>query len=404
MPQPDLIYKPLDPTRFNFVEDFETAGFQQRWSWRDLPFPSSMVQDSNFKREQNFGCKVTLNKTDPLVSNNHRAELVWNSQAYNTQTKTGCRHICYSVFIPTDWIDDTGHPESIINIHDGEPCANRGTNPQALAIQTYSDGKSHFFYWIYSMTDNNYCSGGTIQSGATRQFDLGVIEKGRWYDFVVESNWDYSSGGYVNVWKDGVKVLSKAGISVWYKGCFTEPYVKIGLYKYSWTNETAWGGNSKTTQRIFYIDRVRFGNLTTLAEDVLPIQALPPNQAPVAKLISPDQTIALPTVTAMVQATATDVDGSIAKRQWTITRKPTGSNATLSGSDQDTAILKVDLPGLYSVDYQATDDKGAVSNFVQTSVNVLEPPYLSGISIAEGTPKGIVATLTYSDGTIAVYR
>src|SRR4030095_3532914 len=72
-----------------FQDNYETYNLS-KWSWRDLCCSYSMVQSTDYPRTGSTFCnKITLNKSDPLVSNNHRAEFVWNAPAYNTQTSTG---------------------------------------------------------------------------------------------------------------------------------------------------------------------------------------------------------------------------------------------------------------------------------------------------------------------------
>lgn len=243
-----------------FQEDYENYNLQ-RWSVRDLCCTYSMVQSSDVARTGKYSNKITLYKSDPLVSNNHRAELVWNSAAYTGETHTDVQWIGYSVYIPNDWVSDPNHPESIVNIHDGEPCPNSATNPQALII-----AGDRFQYWVnYSTTD--YCAGGS-KAIVSQHMDIAPLVKGQWNDFVIHSNWSPGTDGFVQVWMNGTQVLNYKG-RAYFVGTFKEPYIKFGDYKFSWTNETAWGGVSTTTERVFYNDGIKLGNSKSSLLDFL---------------------------------------------------------------------------------------------------------------------------------------
>jgi Predicted peptidase len=84
----------------------------------------------------------------------------------------------------------------------------------------------------------------------------------------------------------------------------------------------------------------------------------PVNEPPVVAA-GIDQTITLPVNTVTLNATATDADGTIAKKEWTKTDGPANFNITSPGNNQ-TTVTNLEA-GTYTFEFSATDDKGATS-------------------------------------------
>lgn len=61
-------------------------------------------------------------------------------------------------------------------------------------------------------------------------WNLGKVERGRWYDFVFHVRWASDSTGFVELWKDGKRVVPKTNLPTIYLG--KPNYLKVGNYRY----------------------------------------------------------------------------------------------------------------------------------------------------------------------------
>lgn len=85
---------------------------------------------------------------------------------------------------------------------------------------------------------------------------LAPIEMNKWAIFVFHIKWSNQTDGLLEVWKDGIKVLTYNGITGYVNG----NYLKCGIYQ--------WDGVS--SQQILYIDEVRIANELGKYSDVSP--------------------------------------------------------------------------------------------------------------------------------------
>ncbi len=92
--------------------------------------------------------------------------------------------------------------------------------------------------------------------------DMGAAKFDQWVDFVIHVKWDATgTTGLLEIWQDGVKIISKQGISIGYPQMH-KPYFKAGLY--------CWTGQSKFAEKAIYYDEVRIGGATSSYNDVKP--------------------------------------------------------------------------------------------------------------------------------------
>ncbi|MCX2739938.1 heparin lyase I family protein [Pontibacter anaerobius] len=90
-------------------------------------------------------------------------------------------------------------------------------------------------------------------------FDLGLVEKDKWLDFVYHINYSYSSDGVLEIWKNGSKIIDYRGPNSYNDSVL--PYFKVGLYKRHWP---------VVSKRVMYADEVRVGNENATYNDVVP--------------------------------------------------------------------------------------------------------------------------------------
>jgi hypothetical protein len=238
---PPVVVPPVTETRQNLIldnslDDGKLTGFTLAngqyccsYSLNVVPAP-----DGNGK-----AVKYDLRSTDAIVSSSKRSEmqLAGTDAAETSERWYGLRY----------WLEkydaDNG-AESILQWHDGD-----NTTPP-LSIQVQS-GRMRV---MQSFTSGNI------------PYDLGPTTTGKWIDIVIHVKWSNTTNGLLEVWRDGVKMVSKSNARTNSKG---GSYMKIGINKWSWAPG---GGSSTATQRIFYIDNFRMGNENAIYNDVAPTQ------------------------------------------------------------------------------------------------------------------------------------
>jgi hypothetical protein len=83
-----------------------------------------------------------------------------------------------------------------------------------------------------------------------RRFHLGPYATGRWTDFVFRIRWSYGSGGVLEVWQNGRKVVSATGPNTYNDAKM--PWLKYGIYK-GWKSRSP----DKVKRRVVFHDEVR---------------------------------------------------------------------------------------------------------------------------------------------------
>jgi hypothetical protein len=139
-----------------------------------------------------------------------------------------------------------------------------------------------------------------IESGNSpanrKHIDLGPILKDTWTEFVFHYIHSYESDGLIEVWRNGVKVLTTTGGNM-YEG--PSPRWKIGLYTTTW---------NQVTNRVVYYDNIRVGNENATFADMTSGVALPPPPPP----IYPQQVVSYTLVNASKDMDIMDItDGSV---------------------------------------------------------------------------------------------
>jgi hypothetical protein len=82
-----------------------------------------------------------------------------------------------------------------------------------------------------------------------------------------------------------------------------------------------------------------------------------------------DQTAARGTIAYLDGTSSSDSDGDLLSFQWTMTSKPDGSTATLSGANQPSPYFTPDLDGNYVIQLIVVDSKGLASSPDTVTVN-----------------------------------
>ncbi|BFU45533.1 hypothetical protein KRMM14A1004_37700 [Krasilnikovia sp. MM14-A1004] len=193
-------------------------------------------------RDGHHAVQFTLDKGDPDVSSSTRAEF---SQP-DRQPAGVERWYGFSLNLPADWRADRSSEIVSQWHHQG----NNGSPPLALLT---NNG-----HWKIDFR-------GSI-------IDLGPYQTGRWTDWVFHVTWRTDSGGRLEVWRDGGRVLDRTGAT--HDDGANSPYFKFGIYKWDWDGRPK---PSDTTHRSMVYDALRIGDRTAGYADVAPGPAAPPS-------------------------------------------------------------------------------------------------------------------------------
>jgi hypothetical protein len=208
------------------------------WAFQQKCCTNSIQRSTAFKRSGSYSNRIELKKTDADVFGSKRAETGRYTKSEPVAKVE--RWYAASYFLPaTDYVYDAA-AESPTQWHTSS------TQYPPLAVWTQRG------QWRL------------VQFGSQTTI-LSNYETNKWTDFVFHVKWSSGSDGLIEVWKNGVKILTKYGKNI--DGSVTTgAYMRTGLYKWPWKG----GNTSTTTKRVIYIDDVRIGNAAATYNDVVP--------------------------------------------------------------------------------------------------------------------------------------
>jgi len=334
--------------------------------------------------------RFELRKSDPSPQPNDskRSQMEWNGAAIPMGA------VWYAMDImPAGWMGIDPAPEDLFDLHDKMPnnAPSNWTNPFGIWNEN-GRWKVHITYSITPIPTSNPIS---------KYYDLGPVIPGKFVNWVLHTNYSWRDTGYVELYKDGVKVIDYKGPCA-YNGALPDPYFKFGIYKWPWANP---GFKPPSTQvtRVFYFDNFKVGNRNATLADFITVVP-PPNTPPVANA-GPDQTLATGATSTTLHGSGTDADGTIVSYAWRMFL-PTGS--PLVSSQQNWTIFGFS-PGKYGAELTVTDNKGAKGlDSVYINVpQVNQPPIIANISPVNVTIPvayiNITASATDPDGDAMTY-
>jgi hypothetical protein len=210
----------------------------------------SFALDENIKREGNAAGRFEIDKNDPKIWSATRSEF---SEASKSITRPEGWY-GFSQYFPDSYTFDSSG-EVITQWHDQSDAGESVDRSPSNAIIS-SDGRLKWMLrWDADAIMDSGFTDGTIY------IDLGTIPKKKWIDWVVHIKYSHTNTGILEVWMDGEKVIDRQNMPNAYNDV-SYPYLKFGLYKWSW-------GNS-TTNRVMYFDEVRVGDENSSYDEVKP--------------------------------------------------------------------------------------------------------------------------------------
>lgn len=191
-------------------------------------------------------CEVTVAESDPVIpatsTGTNRSEFnIPTAQA--EQFKEGqVRKYGVRINLPKSFIADAAM-ECLFQLHEFS-----GSASPHFALWTW---KGHWWIAIDGQGD----------------FDMGAYDFDKDTDFVFDIKWSITTVGMIAVYKDGVKVKSYPGKNM--PADVKLPYLKTGIYKWSWRKGPA-SNPSSIISRTINIGAVYIGNELASLADVTP--------------------------------------------------------------------------------------------------------------------------------------
>lgn len=179
--------------------------------------------------------RFELRDTDKMNNNGTRAEVV-----FPTATNLN-RWYSYALLFDSANYKKDASDEVITQWHQG------GGKTPALCLRTRNDR-------LYLRVMGNWV-------------DLCGLDKGKWHTYVMHVIHSSGTSGLVEIWRDGVKILTRKGQNM-YKvgGDIKNPNLKLGIYKSAWNyNQT-----TATNKRVLYFDNIKIGNEKATLTEMMP--------------------------------------------------------------------------------------------------------------------------------------
>lgn len=220
------------------------------WNGTEAANINSITRSTEVAKEGLYSAKFNLNKTDTLVAGSYRAELTDWSGRLLTQNNVERWH-GLSCYLPDSYIIDPC--EEILTqwhlITVSNPCLALMTNNGNWVLMRY--GHPHT--------------------------NLGAYQTGVWTDWVFHIKWSTTStNALLEVWKNGVLVLTQSTANQPVDASGEGPYHKVGIYKYGWKD----GYPTTTTSRTVYYDQIRTGDETSDYNSVTPTVSMLTSTSP----------------------------------------------------------------------------------------------------------------------------
>ena len=160
--------------------------------------------------------RAYLHKDDALAGGSHRSEV----STYSIRAAIGSRAwYWFETYIPEDWIPDS-KLATIWQIHDIPDGGDPARNPPFECL--INDSVIEF-----------------ATAAATSDVDDASVERpeiwkmplvtGRWIQWVMRADWNYTTGGALRIWRDRRMVYNESG----FRNCYNDVlglYPKLGVY------------------------------------------------------------------------------------------------------------------------------------------------------------------------------
>ncbi|MEP7244980.1 MAG: polysaccharide lyase [Gammaproteobacteria bacterium] len=266
----DAFAAPCEPLRapLIFCSDFESGVLGENGQVWNVSGNSPTVS-TDVARSGRYSMKTVLNRATSkdwfrteVSSGTGRVNIVPNGEYWYG----------FSIYLPASYVKDNLW-EFVAQWHN-IPDKNKG---EATDLNPpLSLGTQNGVWSINTIWDSRVLTEKKTYEGK-KMYQLGAYNTGKWTDFVFHVRWSPNSNGFLQVWKDGVKVIDASGGIAFNDA--VGPYLKMGIYK-GWTTRTTPAGN--VSVRTLYHDEVRIadsgGSYAAVSPGGAPSSAPAPDQ------------------------------------------------------------------------------------------------------------------------------
>ncbi len=168
------------------------------------------------------------------------------------------RWYAFAIYIPTSWWYDVNKVH-LAQWHGTEDPGETGIgrNPNLTIIALGSELRIRQLW-----------STRRIQTANENRADIwrGKLERGKWMSFVFHMKWSYRSDGFLEVWKDGKKIIDQDN----HPNCYNDaegPYFNLGMY---WPSAIKKYAYPRTAAHTAYYDFLRIGDGRNVLQDMTP--------------------------------------------------------------------------------------------------------------------------------------
>jgi hypothetical protein len=215
---------------------FETGNFSEWDALQAVPGGAGVV--STRVRDGAYAARFEVGPGDnPLpCACGERAELVERTG----ETPGTVSSWAWSVYFPAEFAVKSGGRIVFTQWHDYD--AGLPGHPAPVVLRVLSvNGEERFSLGV---------RGGPVTNPVARDWTLGRVERGRWYDLVARLRWASDGSGYVQLMIDGTWVVPRTYTpTLFAENAAKGVYLKQGLYR-----ATAWSQTS-----VAYLDATRRG-------------------------------------------------------------------------------------------------------------------------------------------------
>lgn len=272
-PPVDTTKPPTTTVKPNVYSSFDTVNPTVKTMMKnDIGEPWELYQSANnnqitrstFSYKGGGALKITLRKTDPVVSSRVRAEMTQGAvDSQQAKIMTG-----ENTARSEEWIGfmhyqenlmADNHPFSWLQWHQQENTA----SPDAATWQRAG------YLEILRTTSPNLNGGWEMNPSRSgwyvRATPTSIFPQNKWVAIVIHIKWSSTGQGIWEMWQDGVKVYSRRPGDAGFNGITSyagqKHYLKLGLYCWKWPDNqdciTVPGGGTNCDVRTVYYDELR---------------------------------------------------------------------------------------------------------------------------------------------------